>query len=116
MIAVLSKTTADDTMPVVLELVEPSLYSGERRVAISQTLDQSAAFSDMGFSGSDRRYKLKAIVSEATSATLKTLLENNNELTLSIWDGLFKVQPLRLNINGTGLMIFNCAIKEKLSA
>lgn len=115
MIAILSTTTSDATMPVVLELTNPALYSGERRVSIAKTLDQSVTFSDQGFSASDRQYQLKTIVSETVAETLKDLLENNTELTLAIWEGLFKVSPLSLRIKGSGMATFNFGIKEKLS-
>ena len=116
MIAVISKTTSDTNMPVVLELIEPALYSGDRRVAVTKTLDQGVSHSDMGFAVADRRYTIKAIVSETVAASLKTLNENNVELTLSLWEGLFKVAPLGLRIKGNGIAIFRFAIKEQLSA
>jgi len=116
MIAVISKTTTDSDMPVALELIAPALYSGNRRVSTSKTLDQGVSYSDMGFSVADRRYQMKSIVSESVAEDLKDLLENNVELTLSLWDGLFKVVPLGLRINGDGIAIMNFAIKSKLSA
>ena len=116
MIAIISKTTADADMPIILELIEPSLYSGNRRVSITKTLDQGVSFSDMGFSVSDRRYQIKAIVSETVAASLKTLNENNTELTLALWEGLFKVTPMSLKIKGTGIAVFTFAIKSQISA
>ena len=116
MIAIISKTTTDSDMPVTLELVTPALYSGERRISIFKTLDQSVSYSDMGFSAADRRYQIKSIVSESVAEELRNLLENNVELTLSLWDGLFKVVPLGLRVNGGGVAIMNFAIKSKLSA
>jgi len=116
MIAILSKTTSDANMPVVLELIDPALYSGERRVSIAKTLDQGVTFSDQGFTASDRQYQVKAIVSETVAATLKNLLENNTELTLAIWEGVFLVSPLSLRVRGSGIATFNLGIKEKLSA
>ena len=116
MIAILSTTTADATMPVVLELTNPALYSGERRVSINKTLDGSVSFADLGFTASDRRYQIRTIVTETVSGTLKTLLENNVELTLAIWEGLFKVAPMSLRVKGNGMAVFDFAIKSKLSA
>jgi len=116
MIAVISKTTADADMPVTLELIEPALYSGSRRVSVSKTLDQDASFLDMGFAIADRRYQIKAIVSETVAASLKTLNEDNVELTLALWEGLFKVTPMNLRIKGTGIAVFTFAIKSQLSA
>jgi hypothetical protein len=116
MIAILSKTTSDSDMPVVLELTNPALYSGERRVSIAKTLDQGVTFSDQGFTTSDRQYQVKSIVSETVAAILKDLLEENTELTLAIWEGVFLVSPLSLTIKGNGLATFNFGIKEKLSA
>jgi len=116
MIAVISKTTSDSDMPITLELLEPVLYSGNRRVSVTKTLDQSVSHSDMGFAVADRRYQLKSIVSESVAASLKTLNENNVELTLAIWEGLFKVSQLGLRVRGDGLAIINFSIKSKLSA
>jgi hypothetical protein len=116
MIAVISKTTADANMPIVLELIDPALYSGERRISITKTLDQEVSFSDMGFAIADRRYQIKAIISETVAASLKTLNENNTELTLALWEGLFKVAPLSLRIRGNGIATFTFAIKSQLSA
>lgn len=116
MIAILSTTTSDTDMPVILELTEPVLYSGERRVSIAKTLDEDVTFSDQGFTISDRRYQIKSIISETVAATLKSLLENNTELTLAIWEGVFRVSPLRFSVRGSGLATFNFGIKEQLSA
>ena len=115
MIAILSTTTSDATMPIVLELTNPALYSGERRVSIAKTLDKSVTFSDQGFSTSDRQYQIKSIVSETIAAILKDLLEENTELTLAIWEGVFLVSPLSLSIKGSGMATFNFGIKRKLS-
>ena len=116
MIAIISTTTSDADMPVVLELIDPALYSAERRVSINKTLDQGVTFSDQGFTAADRQYRLRAIVSEAIAATLQELLEDNTELSLAIWEGLFKVAPLSLQIKGSGIATFILAIKEKLSS
>ena len=115
MIAVISKTTTDSDMPVALELIAPALYSGNRRVSITKTLDQGVSHSDMGFAVADRRYQIKSIVTESVAASLKTLLENNVELTLALWEGLFKVAPLGLRVQGNGTAIMNFSIKSKLS-
>ncbi|OQY25959.1 MAG: hypothetical protein B6244_14475 [Candidatus Cloacimonetes bacterium 4572_55] len=116
MIAILSRTVSDASMPVVLELSDPGLYTGARRLSVTKTLDQGASFSDQGFSVADRQYQLRSIISEDDAAILRSLLENNNELTLSVWDGLFKVAPIRFQVKGNGKAVFLFAIKEQLSS
>ena len=116
MIAIISKTTSDSDMPVTLDLIEAPIYSGERRISTSKTLNEDTSFSDMGFTNKDRRFNLKFLVSESTGESLQTLLENNSELTLALWQGLYKVAPLRLRISGNGVAVFQFAIKSKLSA
>ena len=116
MIAVISKTTSDSDMPVTLELIEPALYAGSRRVSITKTLDQGVSHSDMGFSPADRRYSIRAVVTKTVAGALQTLLEDNEELTLALWEGLFKVVPLNLRVKGSSVATFNFSIKSKLSA
>jgi len=115
MIAIFSTTTADTDMPIVLELLDPALYVGERRVSISKTLDLNVSFSDLGFTAADRRLTIKTIVTKTIAASLQSLLENNTELTIALWEGLFLVAPLSFRVSGNGTAVFTAAIKSKLS-
>ena len=116
MIAVISKITSDVDMPVVLELNQPTLFSGRRRIAISTTLDQGVSTTDMGYSVADRRLRLWSYVSESVAEILQTLLENNTELTIATWEGVFRVAPLSLRIFSSGQATLGCVIKAKISA
>jgi len=100
MIAI-SKITQDSAGAIVLtEQRGSKLYDGRARVSRSATLDGGVVIDHQGYVAGDRTLNLKVELSEADTAILKSLFENETLVYVSTPEGHFSAAIESLSGDG----------------
>jgi len=98
MISITSKTGSSEG--VIFEELPGSKFKDlVPRVTKSKTLDGGVVYDHRGMVTADREFNIRALLTEAQTAALQTIIENETYVNLSCADGFFEGVISRAKIN-----------------